>query len=165
MSVNKYNPQSKTLTTLATGDRTWVGTSAAYQAQKQAGTLPNDVIICITDDEVDTSHYSTDETFTGMYWIDGKKIYRKVFDLQSNVNHNTTLSIPNIEYSINYYGIFVAPWDSKYHPFPYYHLGTEVFDLNVIDTNGVRLFAIWSGSSSYVGAGTKIVVEYTKTTD
>lgn len=39
--------------------------------------------------------YSTDETFTGKYWIDGKPIYRKVIDFgalpnttEKTVNHN-----------------------------------------------------------------------------
>ena len=51
MSINKYNPQTGELTNLASGSRIWTGTKAAYDAQKQAGTLPNNCIICITDDE------------------------------------------------------------------------------------------------------------------
>ena len=52
MSVQYYDKDTGTLTTLASGQRTWVGTKAAYEAEKQAGTLPNNCIIVITDDEV-----------------------------------------------------------------------------------------------------------------
>lgn len=50
MSVNKYTTASG-LQTLANGSRTWIGTKAAYEAEQQAGTLPTDAIICITDDD------------------------------------------------------------------------------------------------------------------
>ena len=52
MSVQYYDKDSGTLTTLASGSRVWTGTKAAYDAEKQAGTLPNNCIIVITDDEV-----------------------------------------------------------------------------------------------------------------
>ena len=51
MSVNKYNASTGKLTNLASGSRTWIGTKAAYEAEQQAGTLPTDAIICITDDD------------------------------------------------------------------------------------------------------------------
>ena len=51
MSVNKYDATTGTLTILASGSRIWTGTKAAYDAQKAAGTLPNNCIIVITDDE------------------------------------------------------------------------------------------------------------------
>ena len=78
MSVNIYDKDAGTLTALASGQRIWVGTQVAYKAAKQAGILPNNAIIAITDDEQDHNRYSTEETETGMYWIDGKPIYRKV---------------------------------------------------------------------------------------
>lgn len=43
-------------------------------------------------------YYSTDETFTGQYWIDGKPIYRKVFDNGSYVsNLDINVSSLNID--------------------------------------------------------------------
>lgn len=54
MSVNRYDASTGELTNIASGQRTWVGTKAAYNAAKQAGTLPNNALICITDDENDT---------------------------------------------------------------------------------------------------------------
>ena len=54
MSVNKYNSTTGELENIASGQRTWVGTKAAYDAAKSAGNLPNNALICITDDEDDT---------------------------------------------------------------------------------------------------------------
>lgn len=51
MSLNKYNATTGELENIASGQRTWVGTKAAYDAAKQAGTLPLNALICITDDE------------------------------------------------------------------------------------------------------------------
>lgn len=50
MSVNKYTT-AEGLVTLANGSRMWVGTKAAYDSAKQAGTLPTNVLIAITDDD------------------------------------------------------------------------------------------------------------------
>jgi len=81
MSVNIYDKDAGTLTALASSQRTWIGTKSSYDAAKTAGTLPNNAIIAITDDEQDHNHYSTDEVETGMYWIDGKPIYKKVLTI------------------------------------------------------------------------------------
>lgn len=53
--------------------------------------------------------YSTEETFTGKYWIDGKKIYRKVINFGALPNATvknvlTGLQIESINI-VNYYGI------------------------------------------------------------
>ena len=53
MSVNRYDSTSGTLTSLAAGSRTWIGTKAAYEAEKQAGTLPTNCLVVITDDETE----------------------------------------------------------------------------------------------------------------
>ena len=54
MSVNRYDPNTGTLTTLAGGSRIWVGTKAQHDAAVQAGTLPNNCLISITDDDEDS---------------------------------------------------------------------------------------------------------------
>lgn len=51
MSVNQVNQTTGELISLAGGTRTWIGTKVAYEQQKQAGTLPNNCLIAITDDE------------------------------------------------------------------------------------------------------------------
>lgn len=107
MSVNRYDASTGELVTLASGTRTWIGTKAAYEAAKSAGTLPNNCLIAITDDEEDHNHYSTDETFTGNYWIDGKKIYRKVIETTSPATAQDTIITPiaNVANIINIYGM------------------------------------------------------------
>ena len=50
MSLNKYDPNTGTLTTLANGQRIWLGTKAAHDAAVAAGTLPTNCLIAITDD-------------------------------------------------------------------------------------------------------------------
>lgn len=68
MSVNRYDSNSGTLTALASGERTWIGTRAQYDAQKTAGTLPNSCLIVITDDEEQTEAHqiSYDNTTSGL---------------------------------------------------------------------------------------------------
>ena len=56
MSVNKYT--NGELVTLSNGTRAWIGTLAAHDAAKQAGTLPTDSLIYITDDD---NEFKTDQ--------------------------------------------------------------------------------------------------------
>lgn len=56
MSVNRYTTESG-LQTLANGQRCWIGTKAAYEAAVQAGTMENDILVAITDDD---DEYKTD---------------------------------------------------------------------------------------------------------
>ena len=79
MSVNKYDSTTGTLTTLATGDRTWVGTKAAYDAQKQAGTLPNDCLIVITDDEVEMDTVPTEDSPVA---VTSDGIYKTLYNVE-----------------------------------------------------------------------------------
>lgn len=62
MSVNKYNASTGELTNIASGQRTWVGTRAAYDAAKTAGTLPNNCLIIITDDETAMDTIPTEDS-------------------------------------------------------------------------------------------------------
>ncbi len=50
MSVNKYNATTGELENIASGQRTVIYTKAAYDAAKQAGTLPTNCMVVITDD-------------------------------------------------------------------------------------------------------------------
>lgn len=55
MSVNKVNKQTGELVTLANGTRMWIGTQSAHDAAVAAGTMPNNCMVCITDDYKATS--------------------------------------------------------------------------------------------------------------
>ncbi len=55
MSSNKVNKTTGELVTLANGSRMWIGTKAVHDAAEQAGTLPSNVLIAITDDYGDAT--------------------------------------------------------------------------------------------------------------
>ena len=110
--------------------------------------------------------YSTGETFTGKYWIDGKKIYRKVINLGNLPNATVqrysiglTLSQINI---INTYGMARNSDGSALSPIPNarqdlaYSIGIffDSTDKVGIDTKVDR--SSWTGY---------LILEYTKTTD
>ena len=50
MSVNYYDSATKQLITLASGSRIWFGTLAAKQAEIAAGTMANNCLLCVIDD-------------------------------------------------------------------------------------------------------------------
>lgn len=56
-----------------------------------------------------TINYSTTEQNTGMKWVDGKTIYRKVFVFEnvSAGDHNFDTNILNVDEVINQYGTFI----------------------------------------------------------
>lgn len=163
MSISKYNASTGELTNLASGSRVWVGSESAYRAEKSAGTLPNNAIICITDDEVDTCHYSTDETFTGMYWIDGKPIYRKCFsfNLTATTAWYSDCKISNANV-IKIYGTLYHGDGALCLPYPSGVDITQTIELLYSDSMGVL---IRTGVSTVVNEPVIIIIEYTKTTD
>lgn len=55
MSVNKVDKTTGELVTLANGTRMWIGTQSAHDAAVAAGTMPNNCMVCITDDYYDDS--------------------------------------------------------------------------------------------------------------
>ena len=169
MSVNIYDSQSGNLQNVASGQRTWVGTQEAYKAAKQAGTLPNNAIIAITDDEKDHNHYSTDETETGMYWIDGKPIYRKVIPnitLDNNNNITVAHGISNFGDLISLRGAGGNSQNATQIPIQYVYSkpsDKQVLGLiNPIIDNTNLTIRINGDFSTYT---IHIIIEYTKTTD
>ena len=117
--------------------------------------------------------YSTEETFTGKYWIDGKKIYRKIIDFGALPNATiknvlTGLQIESINI-VNYYGIANGT-DASGNRFsltlPDTHPnGPEQATRLSINTkeNEYNLFIITGIDRSNYTA--YIIIEYTKTTD
>ena len=55
MSSNKVNKTTGELVTLANGMRCWIGTKAAHDAAVQAGTMPNNCMVALTDDYEDAT--------------------------------------------------------------------------------------------------------------
>ena len=139
---------------------------------KAADTLPVGTIVDYDGEDVPegwekygTDDYSTEETFTGKHWIDGKPIYRKVIEMNSVASSGTgTYDISNLNID--------EVWVDLGHSF--YKSGTTVLPLNRthIGTIGnqseirVSATAITLICGSGIAAQDPIVtIEYTKTTD
>lgn len=75
MSVNVYNPQTGLLSAVASSNRVWTGTKAQFEAAQQAGTLPLNSVLFITDDEEDYPIGNTDISEIGDGTITGAIAY------------------------------------------------------------------------------------------
>ena len=173
MSVNRYNASTGELINIASGQRTWVGTKEAYKSAKQAGALPNNAMIVITNDEQDHNHYSTEETETGMYWIDGKPIYRKVFNITKSDSSQSMIipyDILNLKEIVNWHGVsFENNGMIRLLPFTFYNnesytIGISLYGPNSSSSANNILLQFGSTVAS-VTAKIYITLEYTKTTD
>lgn len=60
MSLNTVNKETGELITTANGTRIWCGTKTAHDLAVQQGTMPNNCMVCITDD-----YYTGREQFSG----------------------------------------------------------------------------------------------------
>lgn len=72
---------------------------------KTSDTLPVGTVVDFDGDEVPagweatgSDDYSTEEQFTGRYWIDGKKVYRKVVK-KNSIEISTNASIPIVSHA------------------------------------------------------------------
>ena len=142
---------------------------------KAADTLPVGTVVDFDGAEVpagweeaeETDNYSTEETFTGKYWVDGKKIYRKVVDLGTLVNADTKLITSGISeqiYPIKIYGFAIK--SDEMFPLPFIWGDTSTFinycGLFYDRENNQFYFKTNRDMSAYTGIG---ILEYTKTTD
>ena len=114
--------------------------------------------------------YSENETFTGRYWVNGKKIYRRVFGYTLTANNQSkSFSIPNYEKKITLYGNLRNPSGTDFC-IPYHfaditnYYGTYCY---INSRTSTLYFYPYSSNSSYfqTGSAVEITVEYTKTTD
>ena len=101
----------------------------------------------------DRNTYSTNEVFTGKYWIDGKKIYRKVITI--TLSNNFTQLISNVN-SLTNYIIKVKQSDGTIRPYTYF----SNVDLALTSSN-IAQIRTTSTSGAY-GFECTITIEYTK---
>ena len=106
--------------------------------------------------------YSTSEQYTGMKWIDGKKIYRKTINfgaLPNAARKEVSHGISNLSYITNIYGITYSPNRGLYFnvPFPSY---TAESAFNVVATSSVVYIETARDRSDFTQ--TYITIEYTK---
>ena len=100
--------------------------------------------------------YSTTETWTGGYWIDGKKIYRKVFDGLSFGGTtgswtNTGATLSNVDSLVK--GIALRKNSSQ----------NSIINAMNFQMSGTNIQ--YYLTTSTFGSSSRIVIEYTKTTD
>ena len=146
------------------------GITAAKVAQYDAGVTPVDEVTLnnmhsVTSNAVaarfNKLDYSLDEVNTGIKWIDGKNIYRKVVNF-GNLPNNTSKwlnhNISNFEYLVN--AIMFSTVGTSFYPIPYVSLGARGVAMQVSTTAVmVQTGTDQSNEKAY------IILEYTKTTD
>lgn len=107
--------------------------------------------------------YSTDEVFTGAYWIDGKPIYRRCFYFETPPANNTVLIYNNIDKCIKSGG--TQKWGTTYFEFPYVEgYGSTRVRLSPLVNNLHRLYLDLENLNNQVSE-CNWWFEYTKTTD
>jgi hypothetical protein len=108
-------------------------------------------------------HYSLEETFTGKYWIDGKKIYRKVITINDTSTKNLGVDINTVVNSF-----LIIKTEDAWRPIPW------LFGQNQDDVLGswvagyfikVNKLVMQFGSDLSTFTVGYFTIEYTKTTD
>ncbi len=111
-----------------------------------------------------TDVYSTEEVKTNKVWIDGKPIYRKVFNSSDALTGGTN----TIQHNIGSFGNVVdVKLFVKFHENFYltqYPKTTEYIGVNIVNPTNFSIIvgSNWANSFKY---GYIVILEYTKTTD
>ena len=109
--------------------------------------------------------YFTTETDTGMKWIDGKTIYRKVVDFGAlpnattksvNINATNVNEIVKVSFLTNN----TSGGQTYYLPIPFYDTGTPSNSISAVATKTTVQITTGSNRSSWTAY---VIVEYTKT--
>lgn len=103
--------------------------------------------------------YSTSETYTGERWIDGSKIYRKVFNIGTvtSDSYDVAHNISNLSLIIGIYGI-TALEKIYINSLPYYKGNLYIIPMVV----GSNIHIDKNNGNNYYS--TYVILEYTKTT-
>ena len=107
--------------------------------------------------------YSTQEQDTGVKWIDGKNIYRRVFDLHDKILNDNTwnydiLNISNL-YIIELIGFFGLSGNTSRFPFSYYRSPSEYFTYYI---NASGQVDVRPNMNSGTLRGDIVIIYYTK---
>lgn len=104
-----------------------------------------------------TDDYSTEETFTGKYWIDGKKIYRKVL----SIRYGGTNQWVDVNHNINNFCDLVHEESFYLHEGYRYLKIPNDFVIEIRVTSTVYSYY----KTNQITANGYAILEYTKTTD
>ena len=115
MSLNTVNKETGELITTANGTRIWCGTKTAHDLAVQQGTMPNNCMVCITDDYKNTMIGemkiwcgASNAVPDGWLYCDGSAIsrttYADLFDVIGTAfgsgDGSTTFNIPDMRESV-----------------------------------------------------------------
>ena len=115
--------------------------------------------------------YSTSETFTGKFWIDGKPIYRKVVAITTSSttsgNQMTNLGISNIDKVIKSSCSVKRPnTNDAYYSLPFTWGSANIgYWINTSSPNSFVSIQSTNVASSELSLEGYFIIEYTKTTD
>ena len=124
---------------------------------KESG-MPTDVTEGVRDVVSEMESYSTAETDTGKTWIDGKRIYRKVFTGMFNNGNIVSTNLDNIDEITLFQGFTTfSNGYSSMLPYADSHIVASVR----LDKNNDFLFWL---ESPWTNNAYKVIIEYTKTT-
>lgn len=112
--------------------------------------------------------YSIEETFTGKYWIDGKKIYRKVMNLGALPNAEQkqyTWNIENINEVVDFKIYAIDTSNNSQLTLPYVYPSTSYLHywITVEYLNTTSVVIVTGIDRSKLNL--RVILEYTKTTD
>lgn len=134
-----------------------------YSAVAVVDRVAKDNLNPVTSNAVSNAiSYSTDETPTGGYWIDGKPIYRKVFEKAGPWSTSTEVNVGTIsDFAQLVNSITITNSNSG---------GNQEVELQNYRTcrmmlSGTTATVRWQLNSGYNVNKVTIIVEYTKTTD
>ena len=145
-------------------------TFANISGAEQGAVTPTDpqhyIFVPYKVDVVDNrfpANYSAQEQFTGKYWIDGKKIYRKTFnEISAALDVGFTLST-GVDTLVDH--SFTLKRKNGSWVIPYYFTATDCAGLYLDVGSNTDLMGVVRGASTIYGGVLKGWVEYTKTTD
>ena len=107
----------------------------------------------------ENNSYSTSEINTGKKWIDGKPIYRKVFNaLITSTSMDVAHSISNVDKVVNVQGF--SETNGENTPSGFYASTSYFFSLS-----GDRTQLHIRTTNAYINTAYNCILEYTKTTD
>lgn len=115
-------------------------------------------------DFISNMNYSFNEVNTGVKWLDGKDIYRKVINFGSLPNagykpKDVPHGITNIQHFVKVYGIIYVGTTAL--PLPYVSGNEENLDMITVQANPTSVYIITGSDMSFV-SDTYVILEYTK---
>ena len=140
-----------------------LGNNSKIDASEIAIINSDNIVKDLDDYLKESSKFSTtEETFTGKYWIDGKPIYRKVWTIgaSSTLNQDISISAPitNLDKVVDFRG--GVYFENYYVPWNFYNWANTTFSYIAFYRNRNINYRIARAISS-----ANFIVEYTKTSE